>query len=1604
MLKNLILISSFLLFGKGHTKEEQNPELLPITEAFASPAIYESVNVITGEYCESQTDLTLSTQLNIKRVHNSKDPLALGWFFNQPIIIEHDDTSLPDLSSKFEFDDKNRLKTVRANGKWMQVEYPAEERCVVEDSQGKWIEYHLMKNTGARDLNPTLLEKVHYWDGREHAYEYVDHPREHKKLISKRQNTTGNYLINEYYENTDFNILRDPRVGSVKQQKAPVGSDDTPIVITRFNYQMGFTEVYDALNNKTVYRHGKWKKLTAIESYLGENLYRIERYKYDDKGQLISKSLEDGTGKCVQTDHLRYDSWGNIIEHTLEGDLTGTGNLNESYKTIYRYSNDNRHLLVFHSSDNGVAVRYDYKEGSSLLCAKLTYDHGQLKKREFYQYDEHDNLIEGIRDDGITSDQNDLAGVTERHISRMKPHPEHEMPEAIEELYEDLKSGGEDLLKKTYFTFSPTGKVLRQQIYDSEGIFSHSLDFEYDVGGHLIKATDNEGKIIESEYDVEGRLIYYRDTKKEIMHTFDFVDRLIRKEVKEAGKNHCLTSYRYDYNGNCISTIDIFGNEITHTYDSLGREITTTFCDGSSISYEFDLYDRIISSTDAKGYTTRTAYNSRGKPTCIQYPDGSKESFEYTLEGSLHKSVGKDGSYTVYIRDFESRLLETNLYSPENTLISSTKNTYNAFHQTSSTNALGLKTEYFYDGAGRLIKTTDGSRSVEYCYNSLGELCQQKERLGDKYAIIVAERNDKNQLTEMRIEDSNGWSLKKLDVSKEENPPMTEYIYGNCLQKLLTDANGFTMVVSYDSMGRECSVEKRDPHGHIVSKQENQFDLVGNIEFETHTVFKGNLEAYKVTTAYTYGPCNRVESITEAYGTAEQQTTFYSYNQAGQLEKHIKPDGTTLYYTYAPGGAVAEIEASDGSLYYRYHYDAAGNAILVENLIDGTATKRSYNALNQMIQETLSNGLELNYEYDTRGRKTKVTLHDKSQVSYEYDAAYLRAIHRISPLNELLYSHRYIEYDLKGHLKTQNLIGNLGKIDFTFDDSGKYIAQKSEFYEERITYDNQNRPVSSVTFLNNKTNVNTYAYDSQNQLIEETGIHNNTYEYDSIHNRTSKNNSKYTLNLQNEILAAENSLFSYDANGNRINGSKLSYDALNRLITVSRNDLKISYTYDAFGRRMSKSLHHGNEVSTLRFLYEEENEIGSVDELGKIIEFRALGSGKGGEIGAAVAIELNGEIYAPLHDSRGSTRALIDISTGTIVSESSFSAFGEEKTTGDIISPWRYSGKRIDDETGLVYFGKRYYDPNLGRWITKDPLGTPEGPNRYAYLKNDPMSHVDQYGLYSFSDFAGSFWNAIQSFGSSASHTINTFKHHVSFIEYIRPHFDKVAQQIVGRTILHIAGFYQDASECGVHGRGELNNKVRITLINGILNARIDYKITMDYLSDCHGGINVHYVFDATEGWSWDIFKAIAAKFGYVSPQAHMLADTWRKMIDEMGGSNACGLVIHFAHSVGGTHTKAALSLLTPEELKMIRVMTFGSASLIEHPGLESVTNFVSKRDGVPLLDPVGYVRGLLGLNNTIFVGSWIGVPFVDHMLSSSTYLMLIELIGRRFTEDYFIY
>lgn len=230
-----------------------------------------------------------------------------------------------------------------------------------------------------------------------------------------------------------------------------------------------------------------------------------------------------------------------------------------------------------------------------------------------------------------------------------------------------------------------------------------------------------------------------------------------------------------------------------------------------------------------------------------------------------------------------------------------------------------------------------------------------------------------------------------------------------------------------------------------------------------------------------------------------------------------------------------------------------------------------------------------------------------------------------------------------------------------------------------------------------------------------------------------------------------------------------------------------------------------------------------------------------------------------------------------------------------------------------------------------------------------------------------------------------------------------LAKGTLGEWTYNASGFYSHPGRSGVYGNGEIHDKVRITLINGILNDPVDHMQNLDLFCELHGGVNIHYIFRPYEGYTRDILRCACAKVGWVSQPARDLANKWKKLIAEMGGTEGGGLIIHYAHSIGGTDTTRARSLMTKEELKMIRVYTFGSASLIPNHSFQSVENYTSLRDGVSqLADPFSYLWGLLDAKCKVtYVGSPYGTPLVDHLVNNPAYKTILERLGAEFTALY---
>jgi len=215
------------------------------------------------------------------------------------------------------------------------------------------------------------------------------------------------------------------------------------------------------------------------------------------------------------------------------------------------------------------------------------------------------------------------------------------------------------------------------------------------------------------------------------------------------------------------------------------------------------------------------------------------------------------------------------------------------------------------------------------------------------------------------------------------------------------------------------------------------------------------------------------------------------------------------------------------------------------------------------------------------------------------------------------------------------------------------------------------------------------------------------------------------------VLALNEYTLDYDSNGNLISGFGLnhSYNDLNQLIKTIESDIgdTISeYFYDHEGTRIKKIDFHFDGSNTTTY-YVDDNFIQIVNSSGVFNETYYY---QGKDLIAKKDNSGNTNFYHP--DQLGST-TLVTNESGNIVEEEIYLPYGDT-LEGNEGSRFLFTGQEKDSETGIYYYGARYYDPFLRHFIQPDDIlpeiYDPQQLNRYSYARNNPYKYVDSSGNY----------------------------------------------------------------------------------------------------------------------------------------------------------------------------------------------------------------------------------------------------------------------------------
>ncbi|TWT29623.1 RHS repeat-associated core domain-containing protein [Blastopirellula retiformator] len=702
-------------------------------------------------------------------------------------------------------------------------------------------------------------------------------------------------------------------------------------------------------------------------------------------------------------------------------------------------------------------------------------------------------------------------------------------------------------------------------------------------------------------------------------------------------------------------------------------------------------------------------------------------------------------------------------------------------------------TTYAYDHLGRMLTVTSpykaGSstyiaRRQTYVYDAVGNVVAEYD--GDYAPWRNENRYDVDDDGDVDTDDSdaivaylntNGASYLPLPTSGNEPPPYVDangdglvspldvsivlgYLNGqqNGNPPYQVTPNGTVVQYAYDDLDRLIGVT--DENGDVTSYT---YDANGNRLTLT--------DPEENTTTWTYDFLDRMTSDTNELNDAR----YYEYDAAGNLTEYTDRNGRVTQYaydnlqrrttetwldgvttvntiSYGYDAASQLVSVTDASAAYDFTYDRLGRITSTEYDLAAlgydVVLDQAYDALNRRIRLAAeidgTDDLRNEYAYDFLNRMTQVTQAGQvggntvaeKRVDFTYDADdkhLLTSAARYADLagTELVVTglYTYNNFDKLSILKYQD-------------------ATSTDIAEYQWGYDTQGR-VSGVYIIGHGSE--NYRYDGTDQITRTTD--NSTYTttnftYDDNGNRI---DGSRTIGDNNQILSDGTYNYAYDDEGNitlRTNIADGSYtvyewDHRNRLGSVTDYDVsdvkqqQVVYGYDAYNNLISRDLDSNGDGTfdeSGYFIYDNGQIVLQLDSTGDV-DHRMLW---GAAVDQILADENDaGDVHWMLTDNQNTVRDIAEYDDATdttsIVNHIAYSVFGEvtSQTNSSLDAlPFYYTARYFDEATGLQYNTNRWYNPELGRWMSQDPIGFEAGDeNLYRYVGNGHLNAVDPSGL-----------------------------------------------------------------------------------------------------------------------------------------------------------------------------------------------------------------------------------------------------------------------------------
>ena len=703
-------------------------------------------------------------------------------------------------------------------------------------------------------------------------------------------------------------------------------------------------------------------------------------------------------------------------------------------------------------------------------------------------------------------------------------------------------------------------------------------------------------------------------------------------------------------------------------------------------------------------FEAKYEYDSNGNVTKITYIDGRVTSYAYNSNNDVTSITMPGGGQYSYSYDSNRLLTET-------------------------VSATGVHTSYGYDAYGNSTSASiggDGDKVIrsDTTYTSDGNMTASVTA-GDRNTVTYANDTDRS------------------------------------LVNSVTDAKGVATGYSYDSMRRLLATAC----GDAAVTNGYTDDLLSSL---SHTNTSGKTTTYSfvygaadLQTAVNIGSRNLVSNAynsgtwtlsSQTYGNGDYWKYFYDNMDTltSRFTNCSDTEGIGFYYTYNGKGKLVRIEMksvtiADGAVTggtllssENYLYDGSDRLIRVVETDGNNVVKHdfswTYDAKDNVTALTESIGgksFSYTYAYDDDSRPTTFGYGDVTeQITYDGHGRSSGTTVKNGSRTVLGTGYAYRDVDstyttTQVKSVTNSYGGKTANFNYTYDASGNITSisgAQAVIYE----YDDLGQLVWEKNATAGKAW--NYTYDNGGNILSRT-------EYTCSSSGTVSGSGTTTSYTYGDaewgdlLTAYDGEAISYDGIGNPLSyrGWTMNWQGGRQLASMTKGSDTLSFVYNESGLRTSKTVNgvshsyvwQGSKLAAditdayaLYFHY---------DSSGEVIGFTRTANGTDTE-------------YFYVKNLQGDILKVIT-ATGTEAATYTYDAWGKLLTsTGDLadVNPLRYRGYFYDTETGLYYLQSRYYDPEVGRFITTDAFASTGqgiiGTNMFAYCGNDPINYFDSSG------------------------------------------------------------------------------------------------------------------------------------------------------------------------------------------------------------------------------------------------------------------------------------